>query len=199
MSSITLYNCPPSGNCYKIRLFAALTGIDLNISDIDLPTGEHKQAWFSKLNPWQQVPVLKVGDVVIWDAQAILVYLAKAYRKDGWFPTHAADQGKVMQWLSVAANEIQHGPASARLVKLFGYPLRYHDAVKASERVLGVVDGHLSANQWLASDRPTIADCAAYPYLALAPQGDIALDPYPSLRRWIADVEALPGYIRVDQ
>ena len=33
---------------------------------------------------------------------------------------------------------------------------------------------------------PTIADLACFPYIALAPEGGIALDRYPALRRWIA-------------
>lgn len=199
MSQIILYNCPPSGNCYKVRLFAALTNIDLDIRGVDLVAGEQKQEWFTQLNPWQQVPVLKDGQTVIWDSQAILVYLAEAYEKHEWLPSSPIGRAKVAQWLSIAVNEIQHGPADARLVKLFGYPLRYDDAVNASERTLKILDHYLSRHQWLAGDRPTIADCATYPYLALAPQGDISLEPYPCLRRWINDIEELPGYISVDQ
>ncbi|ASL40959.1 MULTISPECIES: glutathione S-transferase family protein [Acetobacteraceae] len=193
-----LYNCPPSGNCYKVRLFAALTGIELDIQDVDLVAGAHKTAAFTALNPWQQVPVLQDGETVIWDSQAILVYLAEKYGKTDWWPADPATRAAVIEWLSVSVNEIQHGPADARLVKLFDYPLRYDDAVRNSQRTLKVIDQHLSTQKWLSADRPTIADCAAYPYLALAPEGDIALDPYPSLRRWIDNMEKLPGYVPVD-
>jgi len=193
-----LYNCPPSGNCYKVRLFAALTGIELDIQDVDLVAGAHKTAGFTALNPWQQVPVLQDEETVIWDSQAILVYLAEKYGKTDWWPADPATRAAVIEWLSVSVNEIQHGPADARLVKLFDYPLRYDDAVRNSQRTLKVIDQHLSTQKWLSADRPTIADCAAYPYLALAPEGDIALDPYPSLRRWIENMEKLPGYVPVD-
>ncbi|NIE81061.1 glutathione S-transferase family protein [Asaia sp. As-1742] len=193
-----LYNCPPSGNCYKVRLFAALTGIELDIQDVDIVAGAHKTAGFTALNPWQQVPVLQDRETVIWDSQAILVYLAEKYGKADWWPVDLATRAAVIEWLSVSVNEIQHGPADARLVKLFDYPLRYDDAVRNSQRTLKVIDQHLSTHKWLSADRPTIADCAAYPYLALAPEGDIALDPYRSLRRWIDNMEKLPGYVPVD-
>ncbi|KGB24780.1 Glutathione S-transferase, subgroup [Acetobacter tropicalis] len=160
--------------------------------------GAHKTAAFTALNPWQQVPVLQDGETVIWDSQAILVYLAEKYGKTDWWPADPATRAAVIEWLSVSVNEIQHGPADARLVKLFDYPLRYDDAVRNSQRTLKVIDQHLSTQKWLSADRPTIADCAAYPYLALAPEGDIALDPYPSLRRWIDNMEKLPGYVPVD-
>lgn len=45
------------------------------------------------------------------------------------------------------------------------------------------------------SRMPSIADVALYPYLALAPEGGLALDHYPALNAWIARIRALPGYI----
>ncbi|MCQ9156306.1 glutathione S-transferase family protein [Acidomonas methanolica] len=198
MSRPVFYNCPPSGNCYKVRLFAALAGIALDIRDVDLAAGAHKTPDFTALSPWQQVPVLRDGETVIWDSQAILVYLAEKHGKAEWWPTDPAARARVVEWLSVSVNEIQHGPADARLVTKFGYPLRYDDVVAASARTLAVIDRHLAGHVWLAGDTPTLADCAAYPYLALAPEGGIALDAYPALRQWLARVEALPGYISVD-
>ncbi|AEI37927.1 MAG: glutathione S-transferase [Zymomonas mobilis subsp. pomaceae] len=194
---IILYNCPPSGNCYKVRLFAALAEIDLDIQNVDLSVGEQKQPWFTALNPWQQVPVLKEGDVVIWDSQAILVYLAEKFGKQAWWPREASIRARVVAWLSVSTNEIQHGPADARLVKLFGTPLRYEDALAASRRTLTIIDKYLATHLWLADSKPTLADCAAYPYLSLAPEGGISLEPYPDLRQWLTRVEALPHYISV--
>ena len=43
--------------------------------------------------------------------------------------------------------------------------------------------------------RPTIADCAVMPYVALAPEGGISLEAYPNIRQWIARIKALPGFI----
>lgn len=198
MSRPVFYNCPPSGNCYKVRLFAALAGVALDVRDVDLAAGAHKTPDFTALNPWQQVPVLQDGETVIWDSQAILVYLAEKHGKTEWWPTDPAARARVVEWLSVSVNEIQHGPADARLVKKFDYSLRYDDAVAASARTLSIIDRHLADHAWLAGDGPTLADCAAYPYLALAPEGGIALDAYPALRHWLARVEALPGYISVE-
>lgn len=198
MSRPILYNCPPSGNCYKVRLFAALAGIDLDIRDVDLVAGAHKTPEFTALNPWQQVPVLQDGETIIWDSQAILVYLAEKHGKATWWPGDPAARARVVEWLSVSVNEIQHGPADARLVKKFDYPLRYEDAVSASARTLTIIDRHLAIHAWLAGEEPTLADCAAYPYLALAPEGGISLDAYPALRQWLGRVEALPGYVSVE-
>lgn len=196
MASPILYSSPLSGNCYKVRLFAALINVPLNVIDVDLAGAEHKEAWFTALNPWQQVPVFKSGSTVIWDSQAILVYLAELHGQNAWWPQDPVRRAKVVEWLSVSVNEIQHGPADARLVQKFGYPLSHAAAVVASQRTLGVIEHHLTTHKWLAGDEgPTLAECAAYPYLALAPEGGISLDEYPALQAWLRRVEALPGYI----
>ncbi|MBB2201600.1 glutathione S-transferase [Gluconacetobacter tumulisoli] len=197
MARRVLYDCGPSGNCYKVRLFAALAGIPLKTLEVDLAGGEHRQPAFTALNPWQQVPVLQDGEVVIWDSQAILVYLAERYAEPEWYPPDPLSRAKVMQWLSVSANEIQHGPADARLVRKFDYPLNYDQAVRLSSHVLATINAHLTDRDWLALRGPSIADCAAYPYIALAPDGGIDLEPYDAIRAWMTRIEALPGYIPI--
>lgn len=193
-----LYNCPPSGNCYKVRLFAALSGLELSVRDVDLAAGEQHQPWFEALNPWQQVPVLHDGEMVLWDSQAILIYLAERHQLWEWWPQEPGARARVAAWLSVSGNEIQHGPADARLVRVFNAPLDYPHAVASAARTLETLEKWLAEHPWLEGSRPTLAECAAYPYVALAPEGGIALDAYPAVRRWLAAVEALPGYVAVD-
>ena len=59
---------------------------------------------------------------------------------------------------------------------------------------LDQLERHLSDRLWLECDRPTIADIAVFPYVALAGDGGIDLAPYPKVRAWIARFQALPGY-----
>ena len=198
-----LYNLELSGNCYKVRLFAGLAGIPLQIIDLDFLGGEHKRSPFLDLNPWGEIPVLVDGSFVLRDSQAILVYLAGKYgKRDGnpdgnasWYPPDPAAQAEIAQWLSTAANEIQNGPGAARLVDKFGYAIDKADTLSRAARILPLLEAHLTRHDWLALGHPTIADCAVLPYVALAPEGGIALEPYPQIRQWIARVKALPGFI----
>lgn len=190
-----LYDMELSGNAYKVRLFAALVGLKLERVQVDLAAGEHQQSPFIDLNPWAQVPVLEDGDVLLRDSQAILVYLARRYGGHQWWPDSPAHQGEVMQWLSTAANEIHAGPNAARLVDKFGYPLDKETALEISARVLPLIEQHLSAHHWLALGRPTIAECAVFPYIALGWEGGVSLDPYPAIRAWIERIKALPGFL----
>jgi len=194
-SSMTLYDLELSGNCYKVRLFAALAGVELKLEPVDMPGGAHKQPPLTDLNPWGELPVLVDGETVLRDSQAILVYLAREYGGHQWWPDGAAQQGEVMQWLSTAANEIHHGPNTARLIDKFGSPLDKNRALNVSAQLLPLINTHLSKHPWLALGRPTIADCALFPYLALSWEGGVSLEPYGAIQDWIERVKALPGYI----
>src|SRR6185369_9347608 len=186
-----LYDLELSGNCYKVRLFAALANIHLNVVPVNFLEGEHKQPPLIDLNPWGEIPILQDAEVVLRDSQAILIYLAARYADESWLPRDPAGLGEVMQWLSTAANEIQNGPGAARLIDKFGYAIDKADTVRRSARILPLIDAHLATHRWLALERPTIADCAVMPYVALAPEGGVALQAYPHLRQWLARIKEL--------
>lgn len=190
-----LYDLELSGNCYKVRLFAALARIPLEIAAVDFLAGAHKRPPLSDLNPWGEIPILVDGAVVLRDSQAILVYLASRYAGEAWLPRDAAGMAEVMQWLSTAANEVQNGPAAARLVDKFGYAIDKADTLTRSTRILALIEAHLADHQWLALERPTIADCALFPYVALAPEGGVSLSDYPNIRHWLDRLRALPNFL----
>ncbi|MBN3780420.1 glutathione S-transferase [Burkholderia sp. Ac-20345] len=190
-----LYDLELSGNCYKVRLFAALAQINLTIEAVDFLSGAHKRPPLIDLNPWSEIPILVDNEMVLRDSQAILVYLAAKYADERWLPRDAAGLAEVMQWLSTAANEMQNGPASARLVDKFGYPIDKQDTLQRSARILLLLDTYLAKRQWLAQERPTIADCAVFPYVALAPEGGVSLSDFPHICQWLARVKALPHFL----
>jgi glutathione S-transferase len=190
-----LYDLELSGNCYKVRLFAALAKIQIDIVAVDFLAGEHKRSPFIDLNPWGEIPILVDDNVVLRDSHAILVYLATKYGGEAWLPKDPAGMAEVAQWLSTAANEVQNGPGAARLVDKFGYAIDKADTLKRSARILPLIDSHLAKHRWLAQERPTIADCAVMPYVALAPEGSVSLEPYPYIRQWIGRIKELTGFI----
>lgn len=184
-----------SGHTHRVQLFLHL--LDLPYAFADSPADVRGSAAFRALNPLGQIPVLQDGDVALADSNAILVYLAKRYAAGTvWLPEDPVGAARVQRWLSQAAGEIMFGPATARVQARFydtGVPPALSQALAA--RVLGLMEGELAARDWLAADNPTIADVACYSYVAHAPEGGIALDPYPQVRAWVARVQALPGFV----
>lgn len=176
---IKLYGYELSGNSYKVKLLLSLLGIEHEWIKVDLLKGEHKASEFQSLNPFGQVPVLVDGDTIIKDAQAILVYLARCYGGEEWLPLDAVSLSQVVRWLSTTAGEVRQGPESARLYYLFNATsIDIDRANQKAEFILTQLNQHLRDRQWLEFERITIADIAVFPYVALAPDGKIALDSY---------------------
>jgi len=195
MSAPKLHDLELSGNCYKIRLFCSLLGLPLDLEPVDFLAGAHKKSPLIEQNPFGEIPVLEDGDLTLRDSQAILVYLARRYGGEEWLPIEPAAMVKVVEWLMVAENEIARGPNDARLHDKFGYKLDAAHARDKAKRILGLMEAHLAKNKWLALDRPTIADIACMPYVALGHEGGLSLEPYPAVRAWIGRIKALPGFI----
>ncbi|MNR88117.1 Glutathione S-transferase GST-6.0 [compost metagenome] len=190
-----LYHHPLSGHSHRAHLFLSLLGVEHELVLVDLKKGEQKSADILKLNRFGQVPVLQDGATVISDSNAILVYLAKTQQREDWLPEAPAAAAAVQRWLSVAAGEIARGPASARLITVFGAPLDAADTIKRSHAILTLVEQTLAQQQWLAAAQPTIADVALYSYISSAPEGNVDLSSYPHIKQWLARIEALPGYV----
>jgi len=191
---VKLYDRDISGNAYKARLLLALLNLPYERVNVDLPGGENRKPEFLRLNPRGQIPVIEDDGLVFWDSTAILVYLARRYGGEQWLPTDPAAMAEVMQWLALAQNEILYGLARARAINLFKRPWNLEEAQAAGRRALDVLQERLAGHQWLALERPTIADVACFPYAALAPEGGVSLQDYPAVRSWISRVQQLPGY-----
>lgn len=184
-----------SGHCHRVALMCSLLGLPFVIREVDLRTGAHQVPAFLRLNPLGQVPVLVDADTVIADSNAALVYLASAYDSGGtWYPRDAIEASRVQRWLSLAAGELATGPAAARVVRVFNRPVNERAFVVA-KRLFDWMEGELANAPFACGKAPTIADVAMYTYTAHAPEGDVSLDPYPTIRSWLARVEALPGFV----
>ncbi len=191
---ITLYNGSVSGHAHRVRLFLSLLGLPYDRITLDMKAGQHKTPEYLEFSPLGQVPTLVDGATVITDSTAALVYLAIKYGDEHWLPRDAEGAARVQRWLSTASGELYRGPALARAGKLFGRDIDMARAEAESERLFVWVQAELHTRTWLAGDQPTIADIAMYSYMRVADEGGLDLAPYPDILRWLADVEALPGF-----
>ncbi len=198
---IRLYTGARSGNSHKIALFLSI--LNVPHETVEVPYGpELRTPEFLAKNPRGQVPVLEIdGGKCIWDSMAILVYIARAHGGEKWLPTDPAGMAEVMQWLALAENELLFGIAQARIMLRYRGPeddLVFLDMKRARfliQRGLTSMEKRLSKHEWLALDRPTIAEMACYTYPALNVEAEIDMQPYPAILAWMDRVRALPGFI----
>ncbi|PRH24716.1 glutathione S-transferase family protein [Burkholderia multivorans] len=195
VSPIRVYSFPLSGHAHRVRLFLSLLGLPFETVDVDLAAGAQRAPAFLALNPLGQVPVIDDNGTVLADSNAILVYLAKRYGDAHWLPDDPLGAAAVQRWLSFAAGPIATGPAAARLVTVFGATLDHDAAKRTAAKLLTAIDGELADKPFATGAQPTIADIAAYTYIAHAPEGGVSLDPYPHVRAWLARIQALPRFI----
>lgn len=187
---------PLSGHSHRAQLMLSLLDHEFDLIEVDLASGAQKAPAFVQLSPFGQVPVLESEGEVIVDSNAILVYLATRYDGSGrWYPRDALGAAKVQRWLSIAAGKLATGPMTARLANVFGLPVDKAKAQAGAVALFSVMEAELARGPFLVGHHPTIADVALYTYTAHAPEGGVALEPYPAIRAWIGRIEGLPGFV----
>ena len=164
--------------------------------DISRDQREHKQPSYLALNPRGEVPALEDDGLVLWDSSACLVYIARKFGGEQWFPADAAGAARVTQWLALAASEVQFGLQYGRRGVSQG---RWTAGdMETCQRIAGIalstLEHRLKSHEWLAASQPTIADVACFPYTETAAEGKVALDPYPGVRAWLARCKQVPGW-----
>jgi len=193
-NAIRIHSFSLSGHAHRVRLFASVAGITHKVIHVDVPAGEHKQAPFLALNPLGLVPVIEDGDTVIHDSISILVYLARKYAPV-FIPQDPQQEAEMHRFLAMSAGEISYGPGAARLINVFNAPLDPVFAKATAEKVLTKLEAHLIGREFLVANSISLADFAIYSYVAHAPEGDVSLAPYSNVLRWLANMEALKGFI----
>lgn len=196
---IRLYTTRLSGHGHRVQLFLTMLDLPFEVVEVNMKAGDNRRPEFLALNPFGQVPVIEDGETVLFDSNAILVYLAKRYGDPSWLPDDPQGAAAVQRWLSLAAGPIAYGPCAARLVTVFGAPLDHAFTQRVAVKLFDVIEGEFANKRFAAGDTPTIADVAAYAYIAHAPEGGISLDPYPNLRAWLRRIEALPRFVPMPQ
>ena len=200
--SFTLYDYVLSGNCYKIRLFAALLQIEYHPVAVDFHPGlEHKSELMRKLNPAGTLPVLTTDNLTLTETPAMLVWMASQFDNDKkWYPVENSNtMATVTQWLSFSAR-LTSTISALRLHTMLNRPVDKDHAIAGATQALRELEAHLTEQQlrgtaWLAGQQATIADIACFPYVALSPDANIEHDAYPAIRNWLYAIKSLPGFI----
>jgi glutathione S-transferase len=86
----------------------------------------------------------------------------------------------------------------ARLFYIVGEHTDIERAQAKGRRALGLLDDRLATREWLAAERPTIADLACFPYVGLSREGRLRLDDYAHVLAWIERIRRLEGYVAME-
>lgn len=197
-----LYDYILSPSCYRVRLLAALLGVRLDLRAVDVhPGAEQRGEALLALNPVGTLPILVDGNLVLTESTAILTYLA-ALAGPRWLGGESPRaRAEVAQWLAFSGR-LTASAGAARTHDMLGGSGDIGALRAAAIGALRELEAALSARRrrggvFLVGDEASIADIACFPHVALAPDGGVPLDGYPSIRLWMRALRGLPGFVEM--
>jgi len=184
------YADPGSGSCRRVTAVIEHLGIKVDEVFIDLLAGEEQAPEFIKINPNSMVPALVDGDIVLWEAAAIMIYLCEQTGDNELWPQDT-DRYDVLRWMFWAAEHFRQ-PApmyfEERLVaKLMNRPVdegRIAEADRRLSQYAPVLDTHLKDRNYVIGNHVTLADLDLAAPLSQMSRTGVPYHNYPNIMRW---------------
>ena len=201
---LILHEYSASGNCYKIRLTAALLGLEIERREYDILKGETRTPDFlADVNANGRIPVLQVGDRLLPESNAACFYLA-----DGspLVPSDKFHRADMLRWMFFEQYNHEPNIATVRfwlcfvgLEALTGLQ-REQIAVKrkAGNEALQLMNEHLAEREWLVGEAITLADICLFAYTHVADEADFDLNLYPNVIAWMERIMLHPRHIEMN-
>jgi len=201
--TIELYVFPPSPRAFKVMMVANYLGLDWTLRKVDLLKGEQKSPEFAALNPNMRMPVLKDGDYVLWESNAIIQYLAAKKPESGLLPADETGRLDTTRWQFW---DVAHwDPACAififenmvkPIVLKSGEPdtAAIAKGTESFHRLAPVLDGQLKGRKFVTGNTLSVADISLGATLNLADMAKIPVESYAEIRRWYGTLRALPAW-----
>ncbi|MFM0071418.1 glutathione S-transferase family protein [Paraburkholderia sediminicola] len=204
---LKLYDDELCGESYKVRLMLGLLDVPYERARIELyPSKQNETRRFLAMSPLGRLPVLDVDGVLLHDAHAILVYLARRYGvaesggQSHWLPLDDPLQlAQVQTWLGFAA-QLSDAVFPMRAQVLHGGQTRGNASRMEAKKLLRALDETCWFNEAAgtpfvcATSVPTVADIACFVPVALLDEAEIESIDYPALRRWSMRIKRLEGF-----
>jgi glutathione S-transferase len=204
MEALVLHEDPRSGNCYKIRLTAALLGLPLDCVAYDILKGETRTPDFLKnVNANGRIPVLQIGDRFLPESNAACWYLAE---DSHLVPGGRFERADMLRWMFFEQYSHEPNVATLRFWLQFVGEGNLNDYQRSQimakraggEAALALMEEHLAAREWLVGPAASLADIALYAYTHVCEAGGFRLKDYPAICAWLGRVATLPGYVAMD-
>jgi len=196
---------------WRVLLALSLKGLSFDAIELHSSKGDNKTSEYLEMNPRGKVPVLKDGELTMYESLAILAYLERNYPETPLFG-ETVDVGTLI-WQRTMEIENYFLTAVGGVVRpvflgaVDGNEEAINDAIVNLKAELGVVEAWLAEGDFLAGDSVSAVDITFYPSLAIisrvmGAQANDKIDcsflplsdNYPAITSWMERMEALEGF-----
>ena len=195
----------PTPNGHKIALFLEESATSYEIKPVNINKGDQFKPEFLAISPNNRMPAIidrapvdGGAPISIFESGAILLYLADKTRK--FIPQDLRGRVSATEWLFWQVGGL--GPMAGQNHHFNGYapekiPYAIDRYLRETARLYGVLDKRLDGREFICGDAYTIADMAAYPWIASHGAQKQNLDDFPNVKRWFAAIKTRPATQRV--
>ncbi len=202
----------PTPNGWKVSIMLEECNLPYNLLPIDIGGGDQFKPEFLRISPNNRMPAIVDHDpadgrepVTIFESGAILEYLADKTGK--FLPATPRERAKVQQWvhwqmanLGPMMGNANHFKNYAKNITDDASQLEYgtNRFVGEVDRLCGVMDAQLLANDYLSGDDYSIADIISWPWARLVGRliSEELWDKFPNLKRWVDQIADRPAVIK---
>lgn len=181
-----------SGNVQKVLFLLEELKADYSREDYGRQFGNTAGKDYLAMNPTGKVPTLCDGDVILWESNTILRYIANK-AQSSLYPTELAQRAQIeiwMDWLLASLN----GP----YVSIFKATKSGEEVPQAAAKEvaagLSLLDGQLSKASCLAGENFSLADVCLGPIVHRCINFPVDLPELPNLQRWYSAIKERPAF-----
>ena len=196
-----LYSMQASNNCRRVNATIAHLGLDVEVIEPSMATGELRKPDYLGLNPNGKVPTLVDGDFRLWESRAIMQYVASKKPGNELWPNDPQRQADIARWQFWEASHLSRGTTPFAFEKLFK-PMFLKQEPDAAALIAGekefhtfapVLDAQLAGKDFILG-RLTLADFSVGACFSFAEPAGLPWNDYTHIRAWWGRLNEIPAW-----
>ena len=191
---LDVWGSTSAANVQKVTWFLEEIGKPYNARGIGYAGGDPIDEVYLKVRGGEASPILKDGDLVLWEGNAVIRYLAETYAPGRFYPAALPARAEADRWMDYQLSTIRP-PLHAMLRDHLDSRAVARNAAKLAE-AMEPVEAALAHRSYLAGETFTIGDIPiainAYRWFLL----DIERPKSPAIEAWVECLKARPAFAK---
>jgi GSH-dependent disulfide-bond oxidoreductase len=192
-------------NSNRVSILFEELGLNYRVHGVNIRRREQFAPEVLTLNPYGKIPIVRWREAgseegrerVLFESGAILIDFAERHGR--FLPPSGPGRAETLAWLMVVLTGL--GPMTGQAHHWTELaPEKPEAAIRHTvglvERIYRVMEGRLGETRFLAGGDYSIADIAAFPWIARSGWANVSLDAFDHVRRWRDEVALRPGVAR---